>query len=74
MSLQTCWLLGSLTTVVDRVTKWANEYAAVETHSQTDSFRQGGEGRGTLSMDLFDAYCGELVTSLRTGGFSRGKH
>ena len=73
MSLQTYWLLGSLTTVVDRGTKWANEYAAVETLEtppQTDSIRQGG----TVSVDLFDAYCGELATSLRTEGFSRGKH
>ena len=27
-----------------------------------------------LSMDLFDAHCGGLVTSLQTGGYSRGKH
>ena len=27
-----------------------------------------------LSMDLFNFHCGELVTSLQTGGYSRGKH
>ena len=58
--------------VADRVTKWATENAAAV---DTDSIRlPSGSGLGSLSMGLFNAHCGGLVTSLQTGGFSRGKH
>ena len=68
----------SLTTAVDRVTRWANEYmyatARIPNSGSVQSSAGGMGGSSSLSMDLFNAYCGALETSLQTAGYSRGKH